>query len=102
MLGRTRYPSRERGQPGGAIVFLRTCCARRRTRNPCVEWCNINPPVPITYRVAGYGDTVTQHDANSVHFRGSKFLKSWMDFLEENADLRYPNLADVYVDEANG
>ncbi|KAJ4305735.1 hypothetical protein N0V90_001266 [Kalmusia sp. IMI 367209] len=31
--------------------------------------------------------------------RGSKFLKAWMDFLEENADLRYPNIAEVYVDE---
>ncbi|KAG9588369.1 DNA helicase, partial [Aureobasidium melanogenum] len=27
--------------------------------------------------------------------RGSKFLKSWMEFLEENADLRYPDLDDV-------
>ncbi|KAF2028834.1 DNA-binding protein SMUBP-2 [Setomelanomma holmii] len=34
--------------------------------------------------------------------KGSKFLKAWMDFLEENADLRYPNLADIYVDEQNG
>ncbi|THY15768.1 DNA helicase [Aureobasidium pullulans] len=31
--------------------------------------------------------------------RGSKFLKSWMDFLEENADLRYPDLNDVLRDE---
>ena len=37
----------------------------------------------------------------NVHLRGSRFLKSWMEFLEENADLRYPNLADVYVDEQN-
>ncbi|KAF2269799.1 DNA-binding protein SMUBP-2 [Lojkania enalia] len=34
--------------------------------------------------------------------RGSRFLKSWMEFLEEHADLRYPNLADVYVDERDG
>jgi len=27
--------------------------------------------------------------------RGSKFLKRWMEFLEENADLRYPSLADL-------
>ncbi|KAM4054819.1 AAA domain-containing protein [Hirsutella rhossiliensis] len=27
--------------------------------------------------------------------RGSKFLKKWMEFLEENADLRYPDLASV-------
>lgn len=27
--------------------------------------------------------------------RGSAFLKKWMEFLEENADLRYPDLAAV-------
>jgi hypothetical protein len=37
-----------------------------------------------------------------VSCRGSPFLKSWMDFLEENADLRYPNITDVYVDERSG
>ena len=26
---------------------------------------------------------------------GTKFLKRWMDFLEENADLRYANVADL-------
>ncbi|KAH0366239.1 DNA helicase, partial [Aureobasidium melanogenum] len=31
--------------------------------------------------------------------RGSKFLKSWMEFLEENADLRYPDLDDVLRDK---
>ncbi|KAH0294143.1 DNA helicase [Aureobasidium namibiae CBS 147.97] len=31
--------------------------------------------------------------------RGSKFLKSWMEFLEENADLRYPDLDDVLREE---
>ncbi|KAI7493476.1 hypothetical protein KC367_g8610, partial [Hortaea werneckii] len=25
--------------------------------------------------------------------KGSTFLKEWMEFLEENADLRYPDLA---------
>jgi hypothetical protein len=34
--------------------------------------------------------------------RGSKFLKAWMQHLEDHADLRYPNLADVYVDQENG
>ena len=29
---------------------------------------------------------------------GSQFLKAWMGFLEEQADLRYPNLSEVYVD----
>jgi superfamily I DNA and/or RNA helicase len=27
--------------------------------------------------------------------KGSKFLKCWMEFLEENADLRYPDLASL-------
>lgn len=27
--------------------------------------------------------------------RGSKFLKRWMEFLEDNADLRYPDLASL-------
>ena len=26
---------------------------------------------------------------------GSSFLKRWMSFLEENADLRYPDIADL-------
>ncbi len=27
--------------------------------------------------------------------RGSQFLKRWMKFLEDNADLRYPSLEDL-------
>ncbi|KAF2140678.1 uncharacterized protein K452DRAFT_230123 [Aplosporella prunicola CBS 121167] len=30
---------------------------------------------------------------------GSKFLHGWMSFLQEQADLRYPDVSDVYVDE---
>jgi len=30
--------------------------------------------------------------------RGSKFLKRWMEFLEENADLRYPDLASLALE----
>jgi len=30
--------------------------------------------------------------------RGSKFLKRWMEFLEENADLRYPDAASLAAD----
>jgi len=30
---------------------------------------------------------------------GSEFLKAWMTFLEEHADLRYPDLADAQDDE---
>ncbi|KAF9692896.1 hypothetical protein EKO04_009091 [Ascochyta lentis] len=39
--------------------------------------------------VVGDSDTIS---------KGSVFLKQWMEYLEEKADLRYPNLADVYVD----
>lgn len=45
----------------------------------------------------------SQHDARLSHsnmanvlLRGSVFLKQWMEYLEEHADLRYPNLADMY------
>lgn len=31
--------------------------------------------------------------------RGSKFLKDWMEFLEEHADLRYPDLASLAGDD---
>ncbi|WPH02422.1 DNA polymerase alpha-associated DNA helicase A-like protein [Acrodontium crateriforme] len=30
--------------------------------------------------------------------RGSKFLRSWMGYLEEHADLRYPDPSDLHVD----
>ena len=30
--------------------------------------------------------------------RGSPFLKRWMKFLEDNADLRYPTLDDIQQD----
>lgn len=30
---------------------------------------------------------------------GSKFLKAWMAYLEEKADLRYPDLADLPMDD---
>ena len=31
---------------------------------------------------------------NLFSIRGSQFLKDWMEFLEENADLRYPDAGD--------
>ena len=31
--------------------------------------------------------------------RGSEFLKAWMGQLEEQADLRYPDLAEVWEGE---
>jgi DNA polymerase alpha-associated DNA helicase A len=30
-----------------------------------------------------------------LYNRGSKFLKNWMSWLEENADLRYPDAASL-------
>lgn len=30
-----------------------------------------------------------------LYHRGSSFLKKWMRFLEDNADLRYPDLSMV-------
>lgn len=32
---------------------------------------------------------------HDLDFRGSPFLKKWIEFLEEEADLRYPNVADL-------
>lgn len=29
--------------------------------------------------------------------RGSKFLKEWMAFLEDKADLRYPDVGELHV-----
>ncbi|KAF1918379.1 hypothetical protein BDU57DRAFT_515115, partial [Ampelomyces quisqualis] len=43
--------------------------------------------------VVGDSDTIS---------RGSGFLAAWMGFLEQHADLRYPSLAEVYVDEQRG
>jgi DNA polymerase alpha-associated DNA helicase A len=34
-------------------------------------------------------------DISFLFLRGSKFLKKWMEFLEEHADLRYPDVAEV-------
>jgi len=41
---------------------------------------------------------LTAYRSCGIH-SGSKFLKSWMEFLEENADLRYPDLDDVLREE---
>jgi DNA polymerase alpha-associated DNA helicase A len=31
----------------------------------------------------------------TIYHRGSGFLKRWMAFLEEHADLRYPDAAEL-------
>lgn len=54
----------------------------------------------VTYRLHAPCNVWQKHNAD-VQIRGSKFLKAWMEFLEEHADLRYPNLSDIYVDERN-
>lgn len=33
---------------------------------------------------------------NTNTTRGSGFLRRWMAYLEEHADLRYPNAAELY------
>lgn len=46
----------------------------------------------------------TPTDANELTLvlfsanRGSKFLKEWMTFLEDNADLRYPDFTSLTTD----
>ncbi|KAL1601246.1 hypothetical protein SLS59_005399 [Nothophoma quercina] len=40
--------------------------------------------------IVGDSDTIS---------KGSAFLKQWMEYLEEHADLRYPNLTDVYDEQ---
>jgi hypothetical protein len=92
--------------------------ARRTTRNP-KTWAAGNSVVVCKHTKPAAQYAVTRQQKNpcldtvsletrwhstmlTSSFRGSKFLKSWMEFLEENADLRYPNLADVYVDGQNG
>jgi hypothetical protein len=92
-------PCRKRGKPAKAqVLFSVVMRATKHTKPRAGHGVTSSSWYPS--RTAS-SDTVARHDAN-VESRGSKFLKSWMDFLEENADLRYPNLADVYVDEQNG
>lgn len=38
-------------------------------------------------------------DSDTVK-RGSPFLKRWMEFLEDNADLRYPDPSTALVPDA--
>jgi hypothetical protein len=57
---------------------------------------------PSHNRVLGSGSRKSSLAIANGWSRGSKFLAAWMGFLEENADLRYPNLADIYVDEQKG
>lgn len=33
--------------------------------------------------------------SRELDYSGSAFLRRWMEFLEQHADLRYPSLADV-------
>ncbi|KJZ79050.1 hypothetical protein HIM_01823 [Hirsutella minnesotensis 3608] len=65
-----------RSNPDGEVGFL----GEKRRLNVAMT----RPKRSLT--VIGDSETVK---------RGSKFLKRWMDFLEENADLRYPDLANI-------
>jgi DNA polymerase alpha-associated DNA helicase A len=55
--------------------------------------------------IIGDSETVSRYvaaddrgNSDRSHNRGSSFLKRWMKFLEEHADLRYPNLDDLQLD----
>ncbi|EHK15412.1 uncharacterized protein TRIVIDRAFT_184819 [Trichoderma virens Gv29-8] len=65
-----------RSNPDGEVGFL----GEKRRLNVAMT----RPKRSLT--VIGDSETVK---------RGSKFLKKWMEFLEENADLRYPDVAEV-------
>ncbi|KAK0729130.1 P-loop containing nucleoside triphosphate hydrolase protein [Apiosordaria backusii] len=65
-----------RSNPDGEVGFL----AEKRRLNVAMT----RPKRSLT--VIGDSETVK---------KGSKFLKKWMEFLEENADLRYPDLASL-------
>ncbi|KAK4083558.1 uncharacterized protein Triagg1_1220 [Trichoderma aggressivum f. europaeum] len=65
-----------RSNPDGEVGFL----GEKRRLNVAMT----RPKRSLT--VIGDSETVK---------RGSKFLKKWMEFLEENADLRYPDIAEV-------
>ncbi|EHK40822.1 uncharacterized protein TrAtP1_004182 [Trichoderma atroviride] len=65
-----------RSNPDGEVGFL----GEKRRLNVAMT----RPKRSLT--VIGDSETVK---------RGSKFLKKWMEFLEENADLRYPDATEV-------
>lgn len=68
-----------RSNPDGEVGFL----GEKRRLNVAMT----RPKRSLT--VIGDSETVK---------RGSKFLKRWMEFLEENADLRYPDLASLALE----
>ena len=43
-------------------------------------------------------DMLSRSGIADMEYSGSKFLKRWMAFLEEHADLRYPNVADLTLE----
>lgn len=65
-----------RSNPDGEVGFL----GERRRLNVAMT----RPKRSLT--VIGDSETVK---------RGSKFLKGWMEHLEENADLRYPDVSTI-------
>ncbi|KAK3902897.1 DNA-binding protein smubp-2 [Staphylotrichum tortipilum] len=69
-----------RSNPDGEVGFL----GEKRRLNVAMT----RPKRSLT--VIGDSETVK---------KGSKFLKDWMEFLEEHADLRYPDLASLAGDD---
>lgn len=51
--------------------------------------------LPLLPRSSDYTYLTNENPALFPRIRGSPFLKRWMDFLEDQADLRYPNVADL-------
>lgn len=77
----------------------RVCCLRSsqpRRAEPGVSAAVACVVVLQRARRGARDECVTQADFRQC--RGSKFLNAWMEFLEENADLRYPNPADLQED----
>lgn len=72
-------------------------CARADVTRPIPRLqATASQPVPAVSQQHARGFLLNIADAR---LRGSAFLKQWMEYLEEHADLRYPNLADVYEDQ---
>ena len=69
-----------------------------RTYKPHLQATSALPLATVSVWSRHYAHLTGLNVAN-VSFRGSAFLNQWMEYLEENADLRYPNLTEVYVDD---
>jgi len=89
---------------GGAPKDVSIQALNKSCGDACAKPARLIPHLQATPRwILTTVSPVSRHHARrlllinaNAHLRGSAFLKEWMEFLEENADLRYPNLAEVY------